>query len=49
MRILIKNGTVIIDGHHSIENGAVLIEDHHIVGVYKDWHNIVCDEDIDAQ
>ena len=49
MKILIKNGTVIIDGCRRIENGAVLVDDQKIVGVYKDYQNIDCDRAIDVQ
>lgn len=49
MKILIKNGTVLIDGKRRIENGAVLVEENKIIGVYKDGQNIIADQVIDAQ
>lgn len=49
MKILIKNGTLIIDGTKRIENGAVLVEDSKIVGVYKDYQNIMYDKEVDAK
>lgn len=48
MRILIKNGVVIIDGKKRIDNGAVLVEGHKIIGVYKNYNDVHCDEFIDA-
>lgn len=48
MKILIKNGTVLIDGKKRIEKGAVLVEDNKIIGVYKDYKNIECDQAVDA-
>ncbi len=48
MKILIKNGTVLIDGKKRIDNGAVLVEDNKIIGVYKDYSNIACDVCVDA-
>ena len=48
MKILIKNGTIIIDGKKRIENGAVLIENNTIIGIFKDYENIAYDQVIDA-
>lgn len=49
MKILIKNGVVVIDGKKRIENGAVLVEDNHIIGVFKDYQNISSNQVIDAR
>lgn len=49
MKILIKNGNVVLDGNKIIENGGVLVENNKIVGVYKNWKNINSDQQIDAQ
>lgn len=49
MKILVKNGVVLIDGKKRIDNGAILIENKKIIGVYKDYQNIECDEVIDAK
>ena len=48
MRLLVKNGTVLIDGKKRIDNGAVLIEDNKIVGVYKDYSHVEYDQCVDA-
>lgn len=49
MKILIKNGIVIIDGKKRIDNGAVLVEDDKIISVIKDYREIEADEYIDAK
>lgn len=49
MKILIKNGTVLIDGNKRIDNGAVLVEGDKIVGVYKDYSHVEYDECVDAK
>ncbi len=49
MRILIQNGTIIIDGKKRIHHGAVLIEDHHIIGVYHGECYEHADRIIDAK
>ena len=49
MKILIKNGILIIDGYKRIDNGAVLVEDNTITGIFKDYHNIDYDKVIDAK
>ncbi|MEG0276757.1 MAG: N-acetylglucosamine-6-phosphate deacetylase [Coprobacillus sp.] len=49
MKLLIKNGVVIIDGKKRIDNGAVLVEGEKIIGVYKDYSHVDCDEVIDAE
>lgn len=49
MKILIKNGTVLIDGKKRIDNGAVLVEDTKIVGVYRDYSHVEYDECVDAK
>lgn len=49
MKILIKNGTLIIDGNKIIDNGAILIEENKIIGLFKEYENIICDQEIDAQ
>lgn len=49
MKILIKNGIVIIDGKKRIENGAVLVEDSKIVSVMKKYEGIYADEYVDAK
>lgn len=49
MKILIKNGKVIIDGKRTIDNGAVLVENNTIIGVYKDYSHVEFDEEIDAK
>lgn len=49
MKILIKNGIVLVDGLKRIDNGAVLIEDSKIIGVYKKYQDIVADKVIDAK
>ncbi len=49
MKILIKNGTILVDGKKRIDHGAVLVEDDKIVGVYKDDENILADQIIDAK
>ena len=49
MKILIKNGILIIDGYKRIDNGAVLVEDNSITGIFNDYHNIDYDKVIDAK
>lgn len=49
MKILIKNGIVIIDGNKKIDNGAVLVEDKKITGIFKDYQNVDHDQVIDAK
>ncbi|MEG0592698.1 MAG: N-acetylglucosamine-6-phosphate deacetylase [Coprobacillus sp.] len=49
MKLLIKNGIVIIDGVKRIDNGAVLVEGDKIIGVYKDYSHVVYDEVVDAK
>lgn len=49
MRILIKNGILIIDGIKRINKGAVLVEDNKIIGVYKDYEGIIADKIVDAK
>lgn len=49
MKILIKNGTVIMNGSKSVINGAVLIEDNSIKEVYESCPDIICDEVVDAK
>lgn len=49
MKILVENGKVLIDGEKEIENGAVLVEGNKIIGVYKDYHNIIAEQVIDAK
>lgn len=49
MKSLIKNGTIIIDGTKRIDNGGILIEGNTIIGVYKNYQDIECDEEIDAK
>ena len=49
MKILIKNGTVLIDGKKRIDNGAVLVENQKIIGVYKDYSHVEYDECVDAK
>lgn len=48
MKLLIKNGVIIIDGIKRIDNGAVLVDGDRIVGVYKDYSHVIYDEVIDA-
>ncbi|MEE0965653.1 MAG: N-acetylglucosamine-6-phosphate deacetylase [Bacilli bacterium] len=49
MKILIKNGTLIIDGKKRIDNGAVLVEDTKIIGIYKNYKGVKADKVIDAK
>lgn len=49
MKILIKNGIVIVNQNRKIANGAVLVEDNKIIGLYKEYDNIECDQVVDAK
>lgn len=49
MKILVKNGTILVDGKSRIDNGAVLVEDNKIIGIYKGDINIDADQIIDAK
>lgn len=49
MKILIKNGILIIDGKKRVNNGAVLVEDNKIIGIYKDYSEVIADKYIDAK
>ncbi|MGN1183446.1 MAG: N-acetylglucosamine-6-phosphate deacetylase [Faecalibacillus sp.] len=48
MKILIKNGVVIIDGKRKLDNGAVYLEQGKIVGVYNQYDHLQADKIIDA-
>lgn len=49
MKILIRNGTLIIDGKKRINNGAILVEKDKITGIYKDYSDVCADKVIDAR